>query len=575
MWQQVLVCIVLIAAVVVGSDDYYSLLGIGRDADNREIRKAFKKLALKYHPDKNDDEDAQEKFVKINKAYETLKDEDKRKRYDRFGEEDDDEARRHGGYQSWNYYHDDFGLYDDDPEVVTLDYHDFRRSVGGSDDIWFVNYYSPQCSHCHDLAPTWRRLARTLNGIVRVGAVNCQDEWQLCRQQNIHSYPSLMFYSPEGQLRYRGRKEEEDLIEFVSDNIPKYMIRLRTANWKKAVLNAKEKLPWVIFYCSDDDLRCPSRQRINLLANTMYGLVHLGLMDCNANKQVCQEQAGEETGAHFFETSEKVAGGNGTTLKSSDIEELSDEILELLPDVPTLDEERYSNIRLKLEDELGPSWLLQFVFGTDGITGQEKKIPALLGDKIKFGRVDCQESAQICKELLIKKPLYCMFKHGGGYEFHFGRDLPADVAAFAKASAKARNLKTLVASDFPELLDSQGVFVDFFAPWCPPCLNLLPEYRKAATIVGRGVIFGTVDCTTQQKVCDQYNIRSYPTTVFFNESKPHHYQGHHLAEDLADFVQEVLRPSVISLNHRSFYQLVAEKPENEIWVIDFFAPCTR
>ncbi len=45
--------------------------------------KAFKKLALKYHPDKSDEPDAQEKFLKINKAYETLKDEDKRKRYDR------------------------------------------------------------------------------------------------------------------------------------------------------------------------------------------------------------------------------------------------------------------------------------------------------------------------------------------------------------------------------------------------------------------------------------------------------------------------------------------------------------
>ena len=47
-------------------------------------------------------------------------------------EEDEDGGggkNQGGGYQSWNYYHDDFGLYDDDPEIVTLDYHDFRRSV--------------------------------------------------------------------------------------------------------------------------------------------------------------------------------------------------------------------------------------------------------------------------------------------------------------------------------------------------------------------------------------------------------------------------------------------------------------
>lgn len=51
-------------------EDFYQLLGINKDANNREIRKAFKKLALKYHPDKNSEEDAHEKFLKINRAYE-------------------------------------------------------------------------------------------------------------------------------------------------------------------------------------------------------------------------------------------------------------------------------------------------------------------------------------------------------------------------------------------------------------------------------------------------------------------------------------------------------------------------
>ena len=45
-------------------------MGIKKDANNRDIRKAFKKLALKYHPDKNSEEDAHEKFLKINRAYE-------------------------------------------------------------------------------------------------------------------------------------------------------------------------------------------------------------------------------------------------------------------------------------------------------------------------------------------------------------------------------------------------------------------------------------------------------------------------------------------------------------------------
>ena len=51
-------------------DDLYKLLDVSKDASNRDIRKAFKKLALKYHPDKNSEDDAHEKFLKINRAYE-------------------------------------------------------------------------------------------------------------------------------------------------------------------------------------------------------------------------------------------------------------------------------------------------------------------------------------------------------------------------------------------------------------------------------------------------------------------------------------------------------------------------
>jgi DnaJ family protein C protein 10 len=84
-----------------------------------------------------------------------LKDEELRKKFDMHGEEGLKEGTPSGsGYQSWNFYKQNFGIYDDDPEIITLRQSDFEQSVENSDDIWFVNYYSPQCSHCHELAPT-------------------------------------------------------------------------------------------------------------------------------------------------------------------------------------------------------------------------------------------------------------------------------------------------------------------------------------------------------------------------------------------------------------------------------------
>lgn len=73
---------------VLAAKDYYQLLGVPRDASERDIKKAFRKLAIKYHPDKNKAKDAEDKFREIAKAYEVLSDSDKRRRYDQFGDEE-------------------------------------------------------------------------------------------------------------------------------------------------------------------------------------------------------------------------------------------------------------------------------------------------------------------------------------------------------------------------------------------------------------------------------------------------------------------------------------------------------
>jgi len=66
--------------------DYYEILGINKDASEEEIKKAYRKMALKYHPDRNSsDKDAEKKFKEINEAYQFLGDSDKRARYDQFG----------------------------------------------------------------------------------------------------------------------------------------------------------------------------------------------------------------------------------------------------------------------------------------------------------------------------------------------------------------------------------------------------------------------------------------------------------------------------------------------------------
>ena len=68
------------------AQDFYSLLGVERGADEAAIKSAFRKAAMKYHPDRNQgDADAEKKFKEMNEAYECLSDPQKRAAYDRYG----------------------------------------------------------------------------------------------------------------------------------------------------------------------------------------------------------------------------------------------------------------------------------------------------------------------------------------------------------------------------------------------------------------------------------------------------------------------------------------------------------
>ncbi|GAA5938209.1 hypothetical protein JCM3775_002917 [Rhodotorula graminis] len=84
---RLVVLLACICCVIAAGADFYKVLGVSKTAGDKEVKKAYRKLSKQYHPDKNDSEEAKVKFLEVSRAFEVISDPEKRKTYDRFGEE--------------------------------------------------------------------------------------------------------------------------------------------------------------------------------------------------------------------------------------------------------------------------------------------------------------------------------------------------------------------------------------------------------------------------------------------------------------------------------------------------------
>jgi protein disulfide-isomerase A6 len=158
-----------------------------------------------------------------------------------------------------------------------------------------------------------------------------------------------------------------------------------------------------------------------------------------------------------------------------------------------------------------------------------------------------------------------------------------------------------------EVLKHDGiVIVEFFAPWCGHCKNLVPEYENAATVLKGIVKFVAIDATESQALAQQFSIQGYPTIKVFGENKktPNDYQGQRTADAIISESMKLVnqlvknrkagksgggkksskssgsdqdtgskkseKSDVVELNEVNFNALVLES--KDVWLVEFFAP---
>ncbi|KAF5269548.1 hypothetical protein FQR65_LT17955 [Abscondita terminalis] len=573
----VVLLVLTYTALAAEEEDLYKLLDVPRDANIKDIRKAFKKLAVKLHPDKNqDDPEADTKFAKFARAYEILKDPESRKQYDLFGDVGNKASNQK--YQSYTYYRDQFGIYDDDPLIITLTRSDYELNVLDPSQVWFVNFYSAQCHHCHELAPVWRRLSSELEGVIRIAAVNCEEDWALCRQLGIMSYPTLLYYEKDATMyegvKYQGERSLDTLQRYVLDRITVTTQVITKNEWEQDSLRKKS---WLLILCPDGSSSCPEQDTIQKLAAIFEGLLPLGIIH---DEVLCEKiiENYKQYPVVFWEIKESDSESTSTaevhSIESIETKEIVTKVLSLLPDPQFLNEESFHDIRTQLRLGSEESWLLCFYMGAaTELNIQWKRLPTWLPN-MKLGLIHCGRNAALCSSLHVSHyPAWGVLKIGGAFEMYQGRDILHEIAAFARESSKSTNLHALSPGDFYNIIKEGSVwFIDWYAPWCPPCKKLLPEIRKASQhFQPENVQFGTIDCTLHSSLCSYEGIRAYPTTRFYNGSQIHHFHGVPNEEGIVEFVENMLHPIVTNLNEDNFVKL-ERKSEHELWIVDFFAP---
>lgn len=133
-------------------ENYYEVMGLSNDADVMTVRKAYKALALKWHPDKNPDcEACPTKFAAISKAYETLSNPESKKAYDKG-------RKKEGGLDSM--------------ASVELTAEDFEAKVLRSNEVWYVQVYESTNDFSSSFHPVWEEAALSHQGVAKFGRID-------------------------------------------------------------------------------------------------------------------------------------------------------------------------------------------------------------------------------------------------------------------------------------------------------------------------------------------------------------------------------------------------------------------
>eukprot|EP00668_Euglena_longa_P042698 GGOE01056528.1.p1 GENE.GGOE01056528.1~~GGOE01056528.1.p1 ORF type:complete len:711 (+),score=131.50 GGOE01056528.1:115-2247(+) len=253
--------------------ELYGILGVRRDCTDVEVKRAYKRLAMKWHPDHNRSPEAKDKFIEIQQAYDILSDPAKRRDYDIHGWTPEEKAQRRSAgpraspFMYGGPHSDFFGQWftppitSDTTELQNSNWHRLVRQPPAGPQApsgaWLVHFYNVHSPLCHQLSPLWEETAKAVRSLVAVGRVNAEFEPGLCRQYGVSIVPAFLLLMANGSqwTAYDGPLTLGALVGFVTFTVAHgvetihseaslaHWLRLRPHSVKAVLFADKEFIP--------------------------------------------------------------------------------------------------------------------------------------------------------------------------------------------------------------------------------------------------------------------------------------------------------------------------------------------
>ncbi|XP_022128677.2 dnaJ homolog subfamily C member 10 [Pieris rapae] len=546
-YKIIIVSLVIILNLNICHASYYQILGVSKQASAAEIRQAFKKLAIKLHPDKNSNEDVQESFFKITEAYETLKDPEKRHQYDMYGSHQA-YIRKHD-FQSQSKYNDIFikGLYHKDPNVETITPSTYKTFLNSG--LHFINFYSPFCPPCQNLADDWKKLAELYKGIIKFGAVNCKYYNSFCyHSMRIGNYPSLYLY-PNGKegsfVQYTGQRTFEDLEKFVLLYIKK-RVKIPVV---KDIGESDKPIAYVLDTMNENMLL--------RIAYRLYWVTNMVKIDDDLRRTLQRD----------LETKILLKYNNRTVwIKSTDEQTIIKKIVGILPTIEQVGLKKIQDIRNALRNEKKMPWVLYFsTQGDDKLLVHHLKVNM---PNMMFGEINCDKLGELCHSLQVNKaPAWGILKSGGGYQRLFGEP----TQSVLEKAAKAYNMHTLSASDFKKILeDDSTTWVLLIAPHQSSWQHMIEPFIEASLeFIEVGISFGVMSCSKHTNDYCRSVSENNALIAVQERGKLHKYRGEIDKSDIVEFVDLIKDIDDFSLSEQQVLEISDVSSRDYTWVVAF------